>query len=97
MIIIGLDIGTQSLKAVAASRDLHALGSASVTYPYQAPASGQAEQDPPSSGCVPSGPPSPVASRPRAPGPKMSRASGSSGSSMAASRSTRPAGPWGLP
>jgi xylulokinase len=46
MIIIGLDIGTQSLKAVAASRDLHALGSASVTYPYQAPASGQAEQDP---------------------------------------------------
>jgi xylulokinase len=46
MIVIGVDIGTQSLKAVAADRDLKLMGSASVAYPFHTPAPGAAEQDP---------------------------------------------------
>src|SRR6478609_4442741 len=45
MIIIGIDIGTQSLKAVAADRDRKILGSASVAYPYETPGPTAAEQD----------------------------------------------------
>lgn len=46
MIVIGVDIGTQSLKAVAADRNLIPLGSSSVAYPFETPAPGEAEQDP---------------------------------------------------
>lgn len=46
MIVIGVDIGTQSLKAVAADHALVPAGSAAVAYPFETPAPGEAQQDP---------------------------------------------------
>ena len=45
-LIVGLDIGTQSLKAVVCGDDLRVLGEASVSYPIAYPRPGWAEQDP---------------------------------------------------
>ena len=46
MPLLGLDIGTQSLKAVVLSEDLVPLGSGRVAYPVNYPRPGWAEQDP---------------------------------------------------
>lgn len=45
-ITIGIDIGTQSLKATAVTQDLRVLGSASQSYEASYPRPGWAEQDP---------------------------------------------------
>lgn len=44
--IVGIDVGTQSLKAVVLSRDLEVLGKAAVAYAPAFPKPGWAEQDP---------------------------------------------------
>ena len=44
--LLGIDIGTQSTKAVLASESLHILGEAKASYTYSAPKPGWAEQDP---------------------------------------------------
>ncbi|MCI0430148.1 MAG: hypothetical protein L0210_06350, partial [Rhodospirillales bacterium] len=44
--IVGIDIGTQSLKAAVTDRALKVVGEASVSYRPSFPAPGRAEQDP---------------------------------------------------
>lgn len=44
--IVGIDIGTQSTKAVLANESLEILGEAKASYGYEAPQPGWAEQDP---------------------------------------------------
>ena len=45
-VLIGIDIGTQSLKAVVVGEDLAVLGAASIAYRPEFPRPGWAEQDP---------------------------------------------------
>ena len=46
-VVLGLDIGTTSAKAVAFAPDGSALGDAAAGYPLHEPEPGRAEQDPP--------------------------------------------------
>jgi gluconokinase len=45
-VVVGLDVGTTSAKAVAFAPDGSGRGDAAAGYPLEAPASGVAEQDP---------------------------------------------------
>ncbi len=46
MLVVGIDLGTQSLKAVVCDEHLHVLGAHAVPYPTRYPRPGWAEQDP---------------------------------------------------